>query len=52
MDRRRGKTPIFFLNLEKSRAENNTINRLVKRDGERVTDGSEIIKEIKSYYEE
>ena len=28
----------FFLNLEKSRAENNTINRLVKRDGEIVTD--------------
>ena len=52
MDRRRGKKPNFFLNLEKSRAENNTINRLVKRDGEIVTDGYEIIKEIKSYYEE
>ena len=38
----------FFLNLEKSRAKNNTINRLVKRDGEIVTDDSEIIKEIKS----
>ena len=42
----------FFLNLEKRRAENNTINRLVKRDGEIATGGSEIIKEIKSYYEE
>ena len=42
----------FCLNLERRRAENNTINRLVKRDGEIVTDGSQIIKEIKSYYAE
>ena len=37
-----------FLKPEKSRAENNTINRLVKRDGEIVTDNSKFSKEIKN----
>ena len=35
---------------EKSRAENNTINRLVKRNGEIVTDYSKISKEITNFY--
>ena len=51
MDRRRGKNTKFFLNLGKCRAKNDAINRVVKRHGEIVTGDSEVIKEIKSYYE-
>ena len=37
-----------FLKPEKNWAENNTINRLVKRDGEIVTDDSKVSIEIKN----
>ena len=52
MNSRRGEKYEIFLNLEESRVENNTINRLVKRDGEIVTEDSEVIKKITNYYEE
>ena len=42
----------MFPNLEKCRAANNTINRLVKRYGEIMIDDSEVIEEIKNYHEE
>ena len=42
------KTNKVFLKPEKSRAENNTINRLVKRDGEIVTDDSKVSRKIKN----
>ena len=48
MDWRRGeKSTELFVNPEKCRAENINIYLLVKRDGEIVTGGSEVYKEIK-----
>ena len=40
----------FFLNLEKSRAQGNTIHRLVKDDGSFLNTSGEIIKEVHMYY--
>ena len=41
----------FFLNLEKSRAEGNTINILTKEDGDVLTSEKDIMMEIRRYYE-
>ena len=40
----------FFLNLDKSRAQGNTIHRLVKDDGSFLNTSGEIIKEVHRYY--
>ena len=50
MGRRRGKNHKILLNLEKSRAQGNTIHTLVKDDGSFLSTSGEIIKEVHRYY--
>lgn len=41
----------FFFNLEKSRGKQ-TIKEIIGKDGRRVKETKEILKEIKDYYED
>ncbi|GFR99073.1 reverse transcriptase [Elysia marginata] len=44
------KSTKFFLNLEKTRAQGNIINRLVRQDNTIVSSSTEILNEIRNYY--
>ena len=45
------KSTNFFLNLERSRQERNTIQKLTKGNGETLTSDTDIIQEFKKHYE-
>ena len=50
MGRRGRKNAAFFLNLEKSRQRDNVIEK-IERDGIAITNGKDILDEIKKFYE-